>query len=67
MIEKPSWAYGFEYSVFDHMLINRSMRLAAQTMYTRPQNSSSTVGRTGGGGFGGFSGGGRGGGGFGAR
>ena len=67
LIEKPSWAYGFEYSVFDYMLVNRSMRMITRTMAMRPQNTSSTVGRTGSGGFGGFSGGGRGGGGFGAR
>ncbi len=67
LIEKPSWAVGLEYSVFDYMLINHSMRTVTRMMAMRPQNTSSTVGRTGGGGFGGFSGGGRGGGGFGAR
>ena len=67
LIEKPSWAYGVDYSVFDYMMINRTMRLAARTMTVRPQNASVSAGRTGGGSFGGFSGGGRGGGGFGAR
>jgi uncharacterized membrane protein len=67
LIEKPSWAYGVDYSVFDYMMINRTMRLATRTMTVRPQNASASAGRTGGGSFGGFSGGGRGGGGFGAR
>jgi uncharacterized membrane protein YgcG len=65
LIKQPEWAVGF--SMYDYLIINRSMRLASRSMTLRPQNSGSTVGRTGGGGFGGFSGGGRGGGGFGAR
>ncbi len=65
LIEQPNWAVGF--STYDYLLINRSMRLATRSMTLRPQNSGSSVGRTGGGGVGGYSGGGRGGGGFGAR
>lgn len=67
LMEKPSWAYGANYSILDYMYINSVMRLATRTMLIRPQNVSATAGKTGGGGFGGFSGGGRGGGGFGAR
>lgn len=67
LIEPPKWAVCHNMTYFDYMLINRSMRVMSHSMISRPQESGSKVGRSGGGGFGGFSGGGRGGGGFGAR
>jgi hypothetical protein len=66
-IKPPSWAVHNE-PYFSYVMINRSMRVAARYMLSRPQNVSAGTGRSGGGGsFGGFSGRGRGGGGFGGR
>ncbi|MBR2341788.1 MAG: DUF2207 domain-containing protein [Clostridia bacterium] len=66
-LQPPQWAV-YNEPYFNYVMINRSMRTATRYMLSRPQNTGSGVGRSGGGGsFGGFSGGGRGGGGFGGR
>ena len=66
-LQPPQWAV-YHDPYFDYMIMRRSMRVATRSMLSRPQNVSTGVGRSGGGGsFGGFAGGGRGGGGFGGR
>ncbi|MBQ9118152.1 MAG: DUF2207 domain-containing protein [Clostridia bacterium] len=68
-LEPPSWCVGnTDVTFFDYYILTRSMRMMSYAMYSRPQVSGGSVGRSGGGGsFGGFSGGGHGGGGFGMR
>lgn len=67
LMEPPTWVTG-NYTTFDYYVMTRTMRTASVAMHSRPQETNSSVGRSGGGGgFGGFSGGGVGGGGFGAR
>ncbi len=65
-VQAPNWCVGT--AAYNHILFNRYMRTSMLVMQSRPQQSGSSVGRSGGGGrSGGFSGGGRGGGGGGVR
>ena len=69
LLEPPTWCRGTQMTVFDHMILHRTMTRAMTTAMQRPEpKGGGGVGRSGGGGsFGGFGGGGFGGGGFGSR